>query len=103
MCTNLIVFSFLSSLQIDSDVIGLMDDATLQKYNPSYGDRIAIFNYCRNKKPTSKRKKGLCERLREKTTLRSESSQGNASGTETRKTQTKKLKATINIEMLDSQ
>ncbi|KAJ4933550.1 hypothetical protein JOQ06_030376, partial [Pogonophryne albipinna] len=30
---------------IDSDVIGLMDDATLQKYIPSYGDRIAIFNY----------------------------------------------------------
>ncbi|KAK1899245.1 Interferon-induced GTP-binding protein Mx [Dissostichus eleginoides] len=33
--------------KIDSDVIGLMDDATLQKYIPSYGDRIAIFNYCR--------------------------------------------------------
>ncbi|KAI4829488.1 hypothetical protein KUCAC02_023528 [Chaenocephalus aceratus] len=32
---------------IDSDVIGLMDDATLQKYIPSYGDRIAIFNHCR--------------------------------------------------------
>ncbi|KAI4802712.1 hypothetical protein KUCAC02_006291 [Chaenocephalus aceratus] len=52
--------------KIDSDVIGLMDDATLQKYIPSYGDRIAIFNHCRSKKPTSKRKKGLYERLREK-------------------------------------
>ncbi|XP_034051655.1 uncharacterized protein LOC117532431 [Gymnodraco acuticeps] len=85
--------------KIDSDVIGLMDDATLQKYIPSYGDRIAIFNHCRSKRPTSKRKKGLYERLREKMTVRSESSQGNASGTETRKTQTKKLKATRNIEI----
>ncbi|XP_034074374.1 uncharacterized protein LOC117547703 [Gymnodraco acuticeps] len=85
--------------KIDSDVIGLMDDATLQKYIPSYGDRIAIFNHRRSKRPTSKRKKGLYERLREKMTVRSESSQGNASGTETRKTQTKKLKATRNIEI----
>ena len=76
-----------------------MDDATLQKDIPSYGERIAIFNYCRSKKPTSKRKKGLYEKLRGKMTLRSESSQGNASGTETRKTQTKKLKATRNIEI----
>lgn len=65
------IVSFLSFfVQIDTDVIVLMDDATLGIYIPSYGDRIAVFNFCKSKKPLSKRKQGLLEKLREKIKLR---------------------------------
>ena len=31
-----------------------MDEAVLPSYIPSYGDRIALFNFCRNHKSLSK-------------------------------------------------
>ncbi|KAL7841419.1 hypothetical protein SRHO_G00251100 [Serrasalmus rhombeus] len=55
--------SIMEEQKIDSDVIALMDDAALANYIPSYGDRIAIFNFCKSKQPLSQRKQGFCERL----------------------------------------
>lgn len=49
-----------------------MDDLALANYIPSYGDRIALFNFCKNQKPVSKRKLGLREKLRHKMKLRRE-------------------------------
>ena len=100
MCTlEIIVFFLCYSVQIDSDVIVLMDDATLANYIPSYGDRIALFNYCKSKKPISKRKQGLLEKLREKMKVRKEGTKENISHADTRTTQTKKLKTTRNVEI----
>lgn len=59
-------------LQIDREVIQLMEDADLAKYLPSYGDRIALLNLCRHQAPSSKRKQGLFQKLREKLKLRKE-------------------------------
>ncbi|XP_051960711.1 uncharacterized protein LOC127628074 [Xyrauchen texanus] len=50
-----------------------MEDSALANYIPSYGDRLALFNFCRNQNPASKRKLGLFERLREKMKLRKQS------------------------------
>ncbi|XP_073449707.1 uncharacterized protein [Aquarana catesbeiana] len=47
-----------------------MEDHSLSKYIPSYGDRIALFNFCRRSEPLSKRKMGLFEKLRNKMKLR---------------------------------
>nr|XP_023670815.1 uncharacterized protein LOC111845548 [Paramormyrops kingsleyae] len=91
--------SIMEEQKIDSDVIGLMDDATLANYIPSYGDRIALFNFCKTTKPLSKRKEGLLEKLCDKMKLRKESSKENISEPHTRPTQTKKLKTTRNIEI----
>ncbi|XP_047242609.1 uncharacterized protein LOC124881124 isoform X2 [Girardinichthys multiradiatus] len=55
--------SLLEEQKIDWDVIGLMDDATLANYIPSYGDRIVLFNFCKSKQPLSKRKQGLLARV----------------------------------------
>lgn len=51
--------------QIDPDVIVLMHNATLANYIASYGDQIAVFNFCRSKKSLPKRKQGLLEKLRQ--------------------------------------
>ncbi|XP_047248883.1 uncharacterized protein LOC124884864 [Girardinichthys multiradiatus] len=75
----------------------LMDDATLANYIPSYGDRIALFNFCKSKQPLSKRKQGLLQKLREKMKTKKESPKENTSQERTR--QTKKQKATRNIEI----
>ncbi|XP_043954037.1 uncharacterized protein LOC122820560 [Gambusia affinis] len=83
--------------KIDSDVISLMDDATLENYLPSYGDRIAVFNYCKSKQPLSKRKQGLLQRLREKMKNRNESPQETTTHESTR--QNKKPKGTQNVEI----
>ncbi|XP_030290699.1 uncharacterized protein LOC115592255 isoform X9 [Sparus aurata] len=85
--------------KIDSDVIVLMDDATLANYIPSYGDRIALFNFCKSKKSLPKRKQGLLEKLREKMKVRKEITKENASHADTRTTQNKKLKTTRNVEI----
>nr|XP_020466749.1 uncharacterized protein LOC109966335 isoform X2 [Monopterus albus]XP_020466750.1 uncharacterized protein LOC109966335 isoform X2 [Monopterus albus] len=85
--------------QIDTDVIVLMDDATLANYIPSYGDRIALFSFCKSKKPFSKRKEGLLQKLRDKMKLRKVSSDENSSQGESTTTQTKKLKTTRNVEI----
>ncbi|KAK1897462.1 CRISPR-associated endoribonuclease Cse3 [Dissostichus eleginoides] len=52
---------------MDSSVITLMTDDQLREYLPSYGDRLAVFGYCRRKEkePTSRKSK-LFERLRGK-------------------------------------
>lgn len=47
-----------------------MEDGDLANYLPSYGDRLALFNFCRNQQPISKRKLGLFHRLRHKLKLR---------------------------------
>nr|XP_020470855.1 uncharacterized protein LOC109968716 [Monopterus albus] len=53
--------------KIDSSVIRLMTDDQLSHYLPSYGDRLAVFGYCRRKdKDPSTRKSKLFERLRGK-------------------------------------
>ncbi|XP_057183816.1 uncharacterized protein LOC130550382 [Triplophysa rosa] len=62
-----------SQREIDRDVIFLMNDSDLASYIPSYGDRLALLNFCRSQKPASKRKLGLFERLREKMKLRKQS------------------------------
>ncbi|KAL4009633.1 hypothetical protein ACER0C_003485 [Sarotherodon galilaeus] len=82
--------------KIDCDVIALMDDATLANYIPSYGDRIALFNFCKSKQPLSKRKLGLLQKLREKMKTRKESPKEN---TDAGIRQTKKQKATRNVEI----
>ncbi|XP_047204424.1 uncharacterized protein LOC124857274 isoform X2 [Girardinichthys multiradiatus] len=89
--------SLLEEQKIDWDVIALMDDATLANYIPSYGDRIALFNFCKSKQPLSKRKQGLLQKLREKMKTKKESPKDNTSQERTR--QTKKQKATRNIEI----
>ncbi|XP_047212407.1 uncharacterized protein LOC124864186 [Girardinichthys multiradiatus] len=89
--------SLLEEQKIDWDVIALMDDATLANYIPSYGDRIALFNFCKSKQPLSKRKQGLLQKLREKMKTKKESPKENTSQERTR--QTKKQKATRNIEI----
>nr|XP_020470522.1 uncharacterized protein LOC109968535 [Monopterus albus] len=49
--------------KIDSSVIRLMTDDQLSHYLPSYGDRLAVFGYCRRKdKDPSTRKSKLFER-----------------------------------------
>lgn len=63
-------------LQIDGEVILLMEDAQLANYLPSYGDRIALFNFCKRQTQSSKRKQGLFEKLREKFKLRKENHTG---------------------------
>ncbi|KAL3973707.1 hypothetical protein ACER0C_024914 [Sarotherodon galilaeus] len=85
--------------KIDCDVIALMDDATLANYIPSYGDRIALFNFCKSKQPLSKRKLGLLQKLREKMKTRKESPKENTSHTDAGIRQTKKQKATRNVEI----
>lgn len=52
-----------------------MDDSALANYVPSYGDRIALHNFCKSQKPVSKRKLCLFEKLREKMKLRKENRQ----------------------------
>ncbi|CAI5686053.1 unnamed protein product [Oreochromis niloticus] len=85
--------------KIDCDVIALMDDATLANCIPSYGDRIALFNFCKSKQPLSKRKLGLLQKLREKMKTRKESPKENTSHTDAGIRQTKKQKATRNVEI----
>ncbi|CAL9690847.1 unnamed protein product [Knipowitschia caucasica] len=53
--------------KIDQSAIKLMSDEELQQYLPSYGDRVAVFGYCRRQEqdPSSRRSK-LFERLKGK-------------------------------------
>lgn len=53
-----------------------MEDAQLAQYLPSYGDRVALFNFCKLNTNTSKRKQGLLKKLREKLKLRKENHRG---------------------------
>ncbi|KAM4698703.1 uncharacterized protein WCC33_014236 [Rhinophrynus dorsalis] len=56
--------------KIDRNVVMLLDDDSLSSYIPSYGDRIALFNFCKRSEPVAKRKMGLFEKLRNKLKLR---------------------------------
>ncbi|XP_057678137.1 uncharacterized protein LOC130907274 [Corythoichthys intestinalis] len=64
--------NWIEQQKIDSEVILLMEDAQLANYLPSYGDRIALFNFCKHQPQSSKRKQGLFEKLSEKLKLRKE-------------------------------
>ncbi|KAF6723410.1 hypothetical protein FQA47_022495 [Oryzias melastigma] len=93
------VISLMEEEKIDSDVIALMDDAALEKYIPSYGDRIALFHFCKSKPSLSKRKSGLFQKLRDKMKIREDNSKENFSSVGPRPTQTKKQKTTRNVEI----
>ncbi|KAL2076434.1 hypothetical protein ACEWY4_027962 [Coilia grayii] len=43
-----------------------MEDEDLAKYLPSFGDRLAVKNFCRNRTALQSHKKGLFEKLRQK-------------------------------------
>ena len=53
-------------LQIDKDIIPLMEDDDLAKYLSSFGDRLALRNFCRTGIALQKHKIGLFEKLRNK-------------------------------------
>lgn len=87
-------------LQIDGEVILLMEDAQLANYLPSYGDRIALFNFCKRQTQSSKRKQGLLEKLREKLKLRKENHTGEEEPETSNKTKKARAKTlTRNIEI----
>ncbi|XP_030285511.1 uncharacterized protein LOC115588979 [Sparus aurata] len=53
--------------KMDSSVIHVMTDDQVREYLPSYGDRLAVFGYCRRKeKEPNSRKSKIFERLRGK-------------------------------------
>ncbi|XP_053734436.1 uncharacterized protein LOC128766904 [Synchiropus splendidus] len=90
------IISLMEEQRIDSDVISLMDDESLANYIPCYGDRIALFNFCKTKQPPLKRKNGLLEKLREKMKLRNESAKGDTAS-KTKIQQIKRQKTTRNV------
>ncbi|XP_051940238.1 uncharacterized protein LOC127613309 [Hippocampus zosterae] len=91
------ILSLLEEQRIDSDVIALMDDATLANYVPCYGDRIALFNFCKTQQLPSKRKNGLLEKLREKMKIRKEDGKEDTSSKTQQARQTKRQKTTRNV------
>ncbi|XP_051917104.1 uncharacterized protein LOC127597797 [Hippocampus zosterae] len=91
------LLSLLEEQRIDSDVIALMDDATLANYVPCYGDRIALFNFCKTQQLPSKRKNGLLEKLREKMKIRKEDGKEDTSSKTQQARQTKRQKTTRNV------
>lgn len=50
--------------QIDVYVINAIDDVSLSKYLPIYGDRIALYNFCKIGKTSKKKNPGLFEKLK---------------------------------------
>lgn len=77
-----------------------MEDAQLANYLPSYGDRIALFNFCKRQTQSSKRKQGLLEKLREKLKLRKENHTGEEEPETSNKTKKARAKTlTRNIEI----
>lgn len=54
------------TLQIDVSIIPNMEIDVLQSYFPKHGDRIAIVQFCRDLTNSSKIKRNLLEKLREK-------------------------------------
>ncbi|XP_019737280.1 uncharacterized protein LOC109522891 [Hippocampus comes] len=71
-----------------------MDDATLANYVPCYGDRIALFNFCKTQQLPSQKKNGLLEKLREKMKIRKESGKEDTSSKTQQARQTKKRQKT---------
>ncbi|XP_035996096.1 uncharacterized protein LOC118563930 [Fundulus heteroclitus] len=92
--------SWIQEQKIDREVILLMEDAQLANYLPSYGDRIALFNFCKRQTHSAKRKQGLFEKLREKLKLRKETQTGEEEPGTSNKTKKARAKtATRNIEI----
>ncbi|KAL3048029.1 hypothetical protein OYC64_006751 [Pagothenia borchgrevinki] len=89
--------NFIEEQKIDRDVILLMEDAQLANYLPSYGDRIAPFNFCKHNTNTSKRKEGLFDKLRQK--LRKEGHRKEEVPETSRKSRRKAKQSTRNIEI----
>ncbi|XP_061576483.1 uncharacterized protein LOC133442491 [Cololabis saira] len=86
--------------KIDREVILQMEDVQLAKYLPSYGDRIALFNFCKHQTYSMKRKQGLFEKLREKLQLRKENQTREEEPETSNKTKKAKAKtSTRNIEI----
>ncbi|XP_057688452.1 uncharacterized protein LOC130913681 [Corythoichthys intestinalis] len=83
--------NWIEQQKIDSEVILLMEDAQLAKYLPSYGDRIALFNFCKHQ-PQSSKRKGLFEKLREKIKHRKENHTGTEESNTSNKTKRPKPK-----------
>ncbi|PIK44826.1 hypothetical protein BSL78_18305 [Apostichopus japonicus] len=70
----------MKSDKIDTEVIKLMTDKNLAKYLPSYGDRLAVMDFCKSLgKSADKRKTDLLMRLQKKLRRRPEK---NISGSE---------------------
>ncbi|XP_035990567.1 uncharacterized protein LOC118562359 [Fundulus heteroclitus] len=67
------VINRLEEEKIDKDVIPLMEDGDLAKYISSYGDRLALLNFCKAQKTMKTQKMGLFEKLRAKLQMRKES------------------------------
>ncbi|KAF3841534.1 hypothetical protein F7725_007396, partial [Dissostichus mawsoni] len=72
----------------------MMEDAQLANYLPSYGDRIALFNFCKHHTNTSKRKEGL-----QKLKLRKEGHSEEEVPETSRKSRRKAKQSTRNIEI----
>ncbi|XP_019209152.1 uncharacterized protein LOC109197829 isoform X1 [Oreochromis niloticus] len=62
------IIQTLENEKIDASVISLMTDEELKTYLPSYGDRLAVFGFCRRR--GSSRKSVLFERLKSKLSKR---------------------------------
>ncbi|XP_039478078.1 uncharacterized protein LOC120443440 [Oreochromis aureus] len=62
------IIQTLENEKIDASVISLMTDEELKTYLPSYGDRLAVFGFCRRR--GSSRKSALFERLKSKLSKR---------------------------------
>lgn len=76
-----------------------MEDAQLANYLPSYGDRIALFSFCKRHTHSSKRKQGLFEKLREKLKLRKENHSREEVPETSNKTRNRTKRSTRNIEI----
>lgn len=57
-----------------------MEDGDLAKYIPSFGDRLALVNFCKNQTAVQKKKMGLFEKHRSKLRMRKERVSGTDTG-----------------------
>ncbi|XP_049900229.1 uncharacterized protein LOC126390120 [Epinephelus moara] len=76
-----------------------MEDAQLADYLPLYGDRIALYSFCKRHTHSSKRKQGLFEKLREKLKLRKENHNGEDMPETSNKTRKRAKQSIRNIEI----
>ncbi|XP_031340693.1 uncharacterized protein LOC116168845 [Photinus pyralis] len=58
--------NYLRLHKIDTDIIALMDETELSKLFASYGDRLAVVDFCKRQVHTNNRKISLFDRLRKK-------------------------------------
>ncbi|XP_041834214.1 uncharacterized protein LOC121635197 [Melanotaenia boesemani] len=91
--------SLIEEQKIDKEVIMLMEDVQLAQYLPSYGDRVALFNFCKLNTNPSKRKQGLFEKLREKLKLRKETHREEEEPDTSHKAKSRAKRSTRNVEI----